>query len=841
MARGGIMVNQLKTVTIASLLHDIGKVSYRAGGEKKTHSRLGADFLDAFCGETEAGQAILRCIRYHHAKVLKNSHLADNDLAYLVCEADNIAAGTDRRDAADKGEAFGFDSKLSLENVFNVFEGTKNEDKSYFPLRELNAGAAPDYPIKSPRPMASPGEYAKILNDLKANFQRKSPQDMEPNELLRILEDTVSFVPSSTDKSQVADISLYDHVKMTAAVASALYRYLCSHHIDNLKDYCFTHGEKHRRDKNMLFISADFSGIQKFIYRVPTKGAMRMLRGRSFYLQIVMENIIDEILSQLGLSRSNLIYSGGGHFYMLADNSEETVQLLEKAFHGVNDRLLALYGTRLYVAAGWVPVCAEELMGKTTDEDSVFYRVSRKVAEKKRGRYSQSQIKQMIAENSPLNFMEPGMRECGLCHHSLKESLLSNYMAERGEEGEKLKVCPQCNGMYYLGKMMIDRNPEKEATFFVVLNQEEPNSILLPAPFHNQWLKAVTSEEGNEYMKGGIIERVYSKNDSTTSEMIATRLWVGDYAARENGKILDFADLAEQAGGKGKKGIRRLGVLRADVDWLGAVFMAGLPGVYGTLSRYASLSRYLSMFFAGIISHICYKELPEGQKPFYLFHEKEGERAVHIVYSGGDDIFLVGAWDDLLEMSVDLRKAFRTYTNGQLSFSAGLGFFSPSYPVIRMASDTGKMEDGAKKKDESVKDSIALFGTGGSDVDMPVFRWTELEEGVWGEKMQFLLSHFVFAGVNDKEKKLGMLSAGKSLLYRLLEILNEPIFNLAHFAYVIARMDPESSKGPKCTEEEKQCYSEVRYAFFQWGKHSGEDRKELETALRLVIYRMRDK
>ena len=99
--------------------------------------------------------------------------------------------------------------------------------------------------------------------------------------------------------------------------------------------------------------------------------------------------------------------------------------------------------------------------------------------------------------------------------------------------------------------------------------------------------------------------------------------------------------------------------------------MAGLPGVYGTLSRYASLSRYLSMFFAGIISHICYKELPEGQKPFYLFHEKDGERAVHIVYSGGDDIFLVGAWDDLLEMSVDLRKAFRTYTNGQLSISIG--------------------------------------------------------------------------------------------------------------------------------------------------------------------------
>lgn len=47
---------------------------------------------------------------------------------------------------------------------------------------------------------------------------------------------------------------------------------------------------------------------------------------------------------------------------------------------------------------------------------------------------------------------------------------------------------------------------------------------------------------------------------------------------------------------------------------------------------------------------------------------------------------------------MDLRRAFRSYTNGQLSFSAGLGLFSPTYPVIRMASDTGEMEDGAKKK-----------------------------------------------------------------------------------------------------------------------------------------------
>lgn len=454
------MVDRLKTAALASLLHDVGKVNYRAGKEKKSHSLLGSDFLRPFCEGSEAGGAILRCVRYHHGRDLSGAHLAVDDLAYLVYEADNIAAGADRRDVADGKKTFSFDPSICLENVFNVFEGTKKEEKSYFPLKELDAREEPNYPVRNPSLVATPGKYQTIVNALKANFQRKAPQDMEPDELLRILEDTVSFVPSSTDRNQVADISLYDHVKMTAAIGTSLFRYLESQGNHDYKDYCFTHGKDHRREKNMLFISGDFSGIQKFIYRVPTKGAMRMLRGRSFYLQIVLENVVDEILCRLGLSRANLIYSGGGHFYMLADNSGETIGILEEAFQKVNDKLLSLYGTSLYLAAGWVPVCAEDLMGEKEGEDSMFRRVNRKVAEKKQVRYSPAQVELMTSEDSPLNIMESGMKECGLCHHSLKESLLSDYMAERGDNEEKLQVCPQCNGMYYLGKMMIDRNPD---------------------------------------------------------------------------------------------------------------------------------------------------------------------------------------------------------------------------------------------------------------------------------------------------------------------------------------------------------------------------------------------
>lgn len=328
---------------------------------------------------------------------------------------------------------------------------------------------------------------------------------------------------------------------------------------------------------------------------------------------------------------------------------------------------------------------------------------------------------------------------------------------------------------------------------------------------------------------------MYARNASATSSLIGTRLWVGDYAAKEGGSTLDFGDLAKRSGGKEEDtGIDRLGVLRADVDWLGAVFAAGLPTQYATFSRYAALSRSLSMFFTKGIVDICEKKLPAGEKPFYLFGEKEGNRLVHIVYSGGDDLFLVGAWDDLLELSVDLRKAFAAYTNGMLSFSAGLGLFSPTYPVIRMAEDSGALEDMAKK--EPGKDSVALFGE--SEADVPVFSWKELEKEVAGEKLHFLLQHMILTGINDTEAPQGRCPAGKSLLYRLLELLVKRPFNLARFAYTLARLEPV---GKTITAEEKANYEDIRKNLFQWGRSSGKERLEVETALRLVIYRMREK
>ncbi len=823
------MSSSLQIVTIASLLHDIGKICYRADRERKTHSILGSDFLYPFCHESESEKQILRCVKYHHERELKTAGLPVDDLAYVVDEADNIAAGVDRR--KNGTTEWGFDPTLSLENVFNAID--VEGKPSYFPLKLLDAKAAPNYPVGSSRHSGTPGAYSAIEKSLENNFQRKVPPDMKGNELLRILEDTLSYVPSSTATGEICDISLYDHVKMTAAVASSLLRYMQQQGIADYKEFCMTGREAHRKEDTMLFISGDFSGIQKFIYRVPTKGALRMLRGRSFYLQMVLENIIDEILDRLELSRANLIYSGGGHFYMLADNTEETKQILEEGFRHVNEELLHLYGTSLYIAVGWVPVSAEELRQESSDRENMFRRVNAVIAKKKQNRYEASMVSLLTDEHSELNQMEAGLRECGLCHRSVKESELSDYLAikDTDEDQEPMQVCPQCNGMYALGKDIIERK-----SLFAILSEPVGNSISLPAPFGPCYLKAITREA--DLKKQGALHRVYSKNDSTTGAFIGTRLWVGDYACRNaSGEALDFKEMAQCAGGSlDEKGIQRLGVLRADVDWLGALFMAGFQENYRTLSRYAALSRNLSMFFSKCISDICAKRLPDGQKPFYLFHEKEKNRIIHVVYAGGDDVFLVGAWDDLLETAVDLRETFRHYTNGKLSFSAGLGLFSPSYPVIRMAQETGTLEDLAKKIEG--KDRIALFGTDAAEQKKtPVFSWTEFEEKVWGEKLHFLLQHMILAGINDTEERQGRIVVGKSLLYRMMELLSGPSLNLARFAYMLARLEPV---GKNVTDEEKAHYEDIRKWMYQWRQSEGNDPVELEAALRLVIYRMRD-
>lgn len=85
----------------------------------------------------------------------------------------------------------------------------------------------------------------------------------------------------------------------------------------------------------------------------------------------MMEHIIDELLEQLSLSRANLIYSGGGHCYLLVPNTVQSKKIIQRKEEETNQWLLDTYGIALYVAGGYAECSANDLKNNPKAGDSM--------------------------------------------------------------------------------------------------------------------------------------------------------------------------------------------------------------------------------------------------------------------------------------------------------------------------------------------------------------------------------------------------------------------------------------------------------------------------------------
>ena len=94
-----------------------------------------------------------------------------------------------------------------------------------------------------------------------------------------------------------------------------------------------------------------------------------------------MEHYADEILEATGLARTNLLYSGGGHCYLLLPNTEETVAQLQRINKLFNHWLFERFGILLYIAHGYASCSANDLMNKP-QEGNPYRRIFRTVSDK---------------------------------------------------------------------------------------------------------------------------------------------------------------------------------------------------------------------------------------------------------------------------------------------------------------------------------------------------------------------------------------------------------------------------------------------------------------------------
>ena len=109
--------------TFGGLLHDTGKVVYRAGGQSGSHSAQGYQFLKGVLPGPDWAP-ILDCVRYHHAKELRGvqKSLPSTSPAWIVYLADNLSAAADRREI--EGESSQFRRDLPLNSVFTHLRGS---------------------------------------------------------------------------------------------------------------------------------------------------------------------------------------------------------------------------------------------------------------------------------------------------------------------------------------------------------------------------------------------------------------------------------------------------------------------------------------------------------------------------------------------------------------------------------------------------------------------------------------------------------------------------------------------------------------------------------------------
>ncbi|MFW5782331.1 MAG: type III-A CRISPR-associated protein Cas10/Csm1, partial [Candidatus Muiribacteriaceae bacterium] len=206
-------------------------------------------------------------------------------------------------------------------------------------------------------------------------------------------------------------------------------------------------------------------------------------------------------------------------------------------------------------------------------------------------------------------------------------------------------------------------------------------------------------------------------------------------------------------------GVNGLGVLRMDIDNLGMIFKNGFDKKYQTISRFSVLSRSLNVFFKHYIHSII--EANNEDNLFFKHNRlKKEEPSVMIVYSGGDDLYMTGAWDDVLEYAYRIRDAFSKYTcqNPSVTLSAGYVIVPPAYPVNVFSELSEEQEKIAKQNDNGngkTKNSIAVWGK--------AYFWDDLKEythriiGEFGE-LEYQL----------RDSSLDIKGFGHTLFYQLI-------------------------------------------------------------------------
>ena len=279
--------NLRQGIYLAALLHDIGKFWQRGVPSKKVlssntlnmresicptnkhnrpthiHALFTSEFFETFSKifpgeidhEDEKIQLGNLSARHHKYNL--------NEYEKIIKFADRLSSGHDRREDTDEDQqssSYQY-KKIPLLNPFDViYETRKAENRSYFPFTPLDTNdsifAQCNVDITQSREEDYKKQWEKFIAEIEqlptGSFNALS------HSLQSLLRKYTWCIPSSTN--DLPDVSLYDHLKTTAAIATCLYD---SQQIEKFGPLPVFDQLKQEDKERFMLLAGDFSGIQK--------------------------------------------------------------------------------------------------------------------------------------------------------------------------------------------------------------------------------------------------------------------------------------------------------------------------------------------------------------------------------------------------------------------------------------------------------------------------------------------------------------------------------------------------------------------------------------------------
>jgi CRISPR-associated protein Csm1 len=726
-------------IAIAAFIHDIGKFAdkealgvteqyindnsnylpFRNGRYSHYHAVYTAAFIEYLkkdlpyefnSGKWGEGDAFINLAAGHHNP--------GTSMQQIVTVADWLASGMNS-DEFDKSEKISIQSykKTRLLPLFEQLQKPGMDVPELFSyvysLKPLSpVSIFPEEKSKIQKNDGAIKEYGKLFDGFTHDLKMLRHKDknlalwFDHFESLTMV--YTSAIPAARSGSVVPDVSLYDHCRLTSAFATAIYLY--HRETERLDAESIKNGD----NQKFLMVSGNFYGIQDFIFADhgdTRKYRSKLLRGRSFYISLLSELAADLLCKRIGLPSVSVILNAAGKFTILAQNTDKALSAIEKTKQEINKWLMDISFGEVsigfsHVAAGYKDFSTEKFM-------DLWEEMGSRMEENKFSKIDLDQHGGAIADYLDQfdNRLDHPM--CPLCgkRPSVPET---DYVLSTDQTGP---VCRLCRDHVFIGTQLVKKDR------IIIVSKDAKisgNKNQLMEPIFGQYHLLFSSSDAKDPLASEQIFKYWDislyQDDAppqdVSKKIINNYVPVYDEEDRKNYQILlaakskakqeemieeihlgdpkTFNHIAVNALDKNEdekvSGIDALCVLKADVDYLGMLMGCGLERQRYTISRLAALSRQLNYYFALYLPH--------------LFMTDKKFKNIYTVFAGGDDLFLIGPWNRIYELSLILNKTFSDYVcrNPEIHFSAGISLYKAHTPLNNIANSAEAALEKSKSK-----------------------------------------------------------------------------------------------------------------------------------------------